>query len=69
MDTRAYKELCEHIHSIENRCAIFRILCAECAFDDIVDLLPTLMEDNYCDCQSIIDDFCIKEAGHVTTSP
>ena len=35
MDPREYKELCEHIHSIENRCRIFRILCEKCRVDEV----------------------------------
>jgi len=51
--------LIELVKQIRNRCNIFLAIQG---FDDLVDCIPTLLEDTYYDCQQIMDDYCIVDA-------
>lgn len=50
----------ELVKSIENRCAIFLIICD---MPHARKLLPTLLEDLYVDSQSIMLDYCVEGDG------
>ena len=47
------------VRQILNRCLIYLIINGH---KDAEKLIPTLLEDNYEDCQEIIDKFCIRRA-------
>ena len=52
-------EVTELIKAIHNRCHIYLLICNESIAEGA---LPTLLEDIYEDCETIIDSFCTEES-------
>ena len=55
-------EVLDIIFSIRNRCEIVQLL-AQNDVPSLPTFLHTLCEDNFCDCQKIIDDFCVEDGS------
>jgi len=57
MHSEAKKELLGYLDSIENKCAIVRILLSV----KRDELIPTALEDMLEDAQVLVDDFCVEK--------
>lgn len=56
------EELVELLKSIKNRCEIALFLISSQSISTRIEgWIPTVLEDMYCDCQAVIDNYCIKD--------
>jgi len=52
-------ELKELLKSIRNRCEIAEFLI-DSGVSSVDKWLPTILEDMYVDCQTVIDEYCVE---------